>query len=337
MRNLARVHSCRERTETRKRSQIAQTKQIKRSKHSYCLIMKTSVAAATALLALLPTSALSKKQSPHRVFRVSRSKAAKAEATGKHADPSPPPYETDLYLDSNTSVQSKAGKATGGDNWLKDFIPKAGKEAKAKAGKAKCTNNDIPDDLTDFDLMLDFSSLSLSMSTSMSFNPMAKSSKSPKSLKCHDGYYETMHDDYWYDGDHGHPFDDELYSNDDDEAVTDIISSFLEMMALCAGVSLDFDSCIVQSVIEVLASDSIEDHAVTSNRMLRGAGIRELQHADDQFECVLPTEDEIVSVGDEASNICQESSVYVAPEEYRSTLVSFIRIFTNETCVCGMY
>lgn len=118
--------------------------------------------AMIAAMALLPTSSLAKQKSPHRIFHETRSKAAKAQGL-----PNQSPF-SDADLD--VTVRSKSGNK-GGTNALKELLPKTN-----KAGKTKCHKEE--DDLSDFELTLDFVSLSMSMSM-----PIGKSAKA--SAKCY--------------------------------------------------------------------------------------------------------------------------------------------------------
>jgi hypothetical protein len=341
------------------------------------------ISSLTVLAALLSPAAVAKKE-PHRIFRATRSKAAKAEAT--LMDTSSPPHDEhdEPHLDLGPPIESKAGKAVVGNaKTLKEYLHKAGKEAKSKASKSKCHKEDADLDLTDFDLMLDFSSLS--MSISMSYRPAPKSAKSTKGSKCtnykgnapdtteadHNDWFmfddDWWHleddwfrfdDDWWYHGDDWFNDDYWWYYGDDannaddyhvddffyDANATEIIRWFLQMQSECAGIPLDDGSCLVQNVIEVLASESGPPNDL-SVRKLRGIDARKMQNAysnypyDDviQPDCELPAEDEIAWVVNQALSLCQDSQIDVTEEDWLDTIDRFTRIFTNVTCVCGMY
>ena len=292
--------------------------------------------ALIALTALLPSSILAKKD-PYVLFQTTRSKAAKAQG---NLDVSSPPY--------NAEIGSKTGKATDAKS-LKEFLP----EAKAhKAAKSKCLKEEETD-LTDFDLMLDFSSLSMSMS--MSYMPhMAKSAKA--SAKCHkySAYDELaddalgvqeFHDDYefhddWDLDDDWFPYDDFFYYLDDAVDEVAIITWFLRILSDCASIPLEFDSCLVQMVIHVLSDDSFGSSrslGSSSMRNLRAHARRKMEdvnfHPSDDAWCTLPTTDEIQYVLDEAYRMCEDSSV--SDDEYLLALDNFVGIFQNEPCVCG--
>ena len=296
------------------------------------IISATSTLIAVA--ALLPSAILAKKDDPHRLFHPTRSKAAKAQAK---SDPSAPPYNAEI--DSSTS---KAGKATDAKS-LKEFLPKAKAH---KAAKSKCLNDEA--DLTDFDLMLDFSSLSMSMS--MSYMPqMGKSAKA--SAKCHklstydesadyahgghefyDGheYYDDWDlDDDWY------PYDDFYYMDGAVDEVA-IIKWFLQMLSDCASIPLDYDSCMVQKVIDVLASGSVDSSSVRNLRAHVDRKLEDLNFnpADDAW-CTLPQDEEVQYVVDEAFKMCEDSYVDVPDDEYLLALKNFIGIFQNKPCNCG--
>lgn len=340
--------------------------------------MKTFIATNTiiAFMAWLP-SAATKEDTPHRVFRTTRSKAAKAQ--GMPTDSSPPPLHGEPF------TESKSGKSIGAKS-IKEFFPKADQELKAKASHAKCLKED--DDLFDeLDLILDYSSLS--MSTSMLYS--GKSGKSAKpSAKCskYDFYEDEslkelesfrcvgdfdrpgssyplcpglgvgMYCDgqgdcesHWCscDGarafcetklnpcdDYALEYGDDYYYYYNEEVVKDIIEFVMKMLGECAGVSLDFDTCLVKNVIEVLASGSVGNPM----RKLRGAGERRMQSInatydddwnDDWFQCEIPTVSDIEPVIDEARGMC----AYVTDDEYKTVLVSLVTTFTNEACVCG--
>eukprot|EP00956_Cyclotella_meneghiniana_P026042 scaffold55491_cov66-Cyclotella_meneghiniana.AAC.6 len=289
--------------------------------------MKTFYAANALIALMLPSSTAKKDQSsPHRVFQTTRSKATKAQ--------------------SYDAISSKDGKT------FKDLLPKAAKNS-------KCVESDV--DLNDFELMLDFSSMSMSMSMSM---PMSKSSKAAKSVKCHktpiheefndhehpteqrfeddehfneheypdeerfddydDGYW-YFDDGYWYYDDDYWYYDDDRWNNDADPTAT--------ATSTCAGV-LDFDSCAVQAVIGVLSSIGFDDDSMTT-RMLRGAkAARKLEDylTTEEYGCVVPTEEEINEVIDMSLEICED----VTTGQRELVAESFISIFTNETCVCGI-
>ena len=266
-------------------------------------------------MSLAPLSTAKKDQnSPHRVFRTTHSKA-----TNVHSD----------------DVNFKAGKT------FKDFVPKVAK-------KPKCVESDV--DLNDFELMLDFSSMSMSMSMSM---PMSKSSKAAKSVKCHktpiheefndhehpteqrfedddDGYW-YFDDGYWYYDDDNWVLDDKWYNDADPTA---LLTWYIQLMSICADVPLDLDSCAVKAVIGVLASIDFDDDSMPT-RMLRGVqAARKLEDylTTEEYGCVVPTEEEINEVIDMSLEICED----VTTGQRELVAESFISIFTNETCVCGI-
>jgi hypothetical protein len=131
-------------------------------------------------------------------------------------------------------------------------------------------------------------------------------------------------------------YGDDYYYYYNEEVVKDIIEFVMKMLGECAGVSLDFDTCLVKNVIEVLASGSVGNPM----RKLRGAGERRMQSInatydddwnDDWFQCEIPTVSDIEPVIDEARGMC----AYVTDDEYKTVLVSLVTTFTNEACVCG--
>lgn len=342
--------------------------------------MKTFITtnAIIAFMALLPSAASKEDSPPHRVFRTTRSKAAKAQGTSADYS-SPPSHGSDI----EPFTESKSGKSTGAKTF-KEFFPN--QELQAKASHAKCLKED--DDLFDeLDLTLDYSSLS--MSTSMSY--IGKSGKSAKSsAKCSKYDFdvdESLNYSFGCVGDFDEPgssfplcpglgagmycdgqgdcesqwcscdearafcetklnpcngyqleYGDDNYYYYDEEMVKDIIEFVMTMLGECAGVSLDFDSCLVKSVIDVLASSSVGDPI----RKLRGAGERRMQSInatyddddwnDDWFQCEIPTVSDIEPVVEEASGMCD---VYVTDDEYKTVLRSLVTMFTNEACVCG--
>jgi hypothetical protein len=315
--------------------------------------MKTSHAVIAAAVASLLPAAIAKKESPHRVFKTTRSKASKATHLAESIDPSP---VTDTEFDP--VITSKAGKA--GAKTVKDLFPSIASKA-AKSGAAKCHKEDEVN-LAEFEITLDFSSLS--MSTSMSYNlPSGKSGKAA-STKCFksdvadyesatsgdswwvysdDDWYYSIDDLWGYGGDDYFAFDDFYYNEND---VVGIVRWFTALLAECANVPLEWGSCLVENVIEVLASGPEEDRGPM--RMLRGAGARKMQSLgsnstvddwgiDMTWECETPTYEDIEAVIDQAYDMCAGSGVYVTDDQHEMGLDSFVRIFTNETCLCGYY
>ena len=329
-------------------------------------------------MALLPSAATAKK-SPHRVFRQTRSKAAKS----SDDVPSPPFYDPDL----EPSVDSKAAKSQ--SKTFKEVFPKAGKVGKTSKS---CIEDDY---LGDFDLMLDLSSLSMSMSMSLSMPFSGKSGKA-SSAKCskYDGAFPDSMDDQmpqltcvgdvdipgamfplcpgldfgeYCDGtgdcdsefcacDAGRKFcdthtnpclvvrgDDDWFGDDDyynEVTVKEIIVWTMEMLTQCAGASpLDYDSCLVENIVDVLAGSAFDDTDDSTARMLRGAG-RKMQANtmhDDWYKCEIPDEADIEAVVDEALNLCVDAGRVVQTNEHETVLRSLTSVFTNETCVCGMF
>jgi len=273
--------------------------------------------ALLVLAALLPLSIVGKKDSPHRIFHTTRSKAAKSQLQ-TFADASAP-----LYDDLDHFVDSKAGKASGAKA-LKELLSKT-----HKAGKSECHKDEM--DLVDFDLMLDLSSLS--MATSMSYAPMGKSGKATSS-KCYKSNEASEDDDWGYDH----------FWYDNYADVTAIIGWFLSMLAGCVGVELEFDSCFIQSFIEMLASDQF----MTNARLLRDVSSldasRKMEHTnfiieDDDFwyaeyECETATDHDVIEVVDGAFAMCDGPATL---EEYNSRLDDMLKIFLNETCICGYF
>lgn len=284
--------------------------------------MKTSIAtnALVALMALLPYAAVAKKDSPHRIFRQTRSKAAKSSTS---ADVS-----SHLSYESGERFESKAAKA------------KSFKFPKAKASKS-CLDDEY---LADFDLMLDMHSLSMSLS----MPPYSGKSGKASSAKC--SKYDSsasMHgdvstkeaefaDDEWDD-------DYYFYSYNED-FVKEIIIWMMEIVSDCSGTEnpLAFeDSCLVNSIIDVLAGSAFDETGASfAGRMLRGA--RKMQATEDfddyyNYHCEVPDEADVEFVVDEAFQLCVEAGRDVAPKEHETVLDSLTEMFTNETCVCGMF
>jgi hypothetical protein len=136
--------------------------------------------------------------------------------------------------------------------------------------------------------------------------------------------------------------DDDYWSVDDDDNWYLLIRLFLEKLSICDGSILDFDSCLVENLITVIAYPSDD----SPTRMLRAADYsaasREMQSvesAGDDLqvtdECTLPSEDEIMIVVNEATSMCVDSGVQISSDEYNSGLDSFLSIFTNEVCMCA--
>ncbi|KAL3780225.1 hypothetical protein HJC23_013517 [Cyclotella cryptica] len=295
--------------------------------------------AVIALIALLPASTFSKKDASFRVFRTTRAKAGKATKTDASISPSPVPYS----YPGATTAGSKASKEPVGAKVLKDFLP-------SKAGKTKCQKEDS--DLSEFDLILDLSSFSMSSSMAYSMPMGSKASKamtkcykfpestksSKTSLDITDNDLSLGDDDYWSFDD-----DDDWRLNGDDiiDDVTLLIRFFLEQLSICDGTTLDFDSCLVENLITVIANPSGDE----STRVLRAANnspasraMQSVELAGDDWqvttECTLPSEDEIKIVVDQATRMCVDSGVQISGDEYNAVLNSFLGIFANEVCVC---
>jgi hypothetical protein len=133
-------------------------------------------------------------------------------------------------------------------------------------------------------------------------------------------------DDWWYQGDDWFSDDDWWYYGDDDLDdffsyvddwdVTEIISGFLQMLSECAGVPLDYDTCLVENAISVLASGPPDDSSI---RKLQGISARKMQNAyshspvDDfaMSECEIPAEEDITWVVDGAIGMCEDNQIDV--------------------------
>ena len=106
----------------------------------------------------------------------------------------------------------------------------------------------------------------------------------------------------------------------------------------CAGLPIDFDSCAVKAIVEVLAWDDFDDDSMTT-RMLRGVEIaRKLEDYDtfnetmEEIVCIFFTREETKLFIDKALGKCEDETA----EQHKLLVESFISIFTNETCVCGI-
>lgn len=141
----------------------------------------------------------------------------------------------------------------------------------------------------------------------------------------------SVDDDWSFDDDL--PYLDDDYYHDERDVLA-IITWFMKLLSQCAGVNINFDSCLTQNIIVVLAS--FPDDAGDTMRMLRGA-YRMIQAEDDLAmaydTCDLPTEEEIQDVVNEALSMCTD----VTAKEHENVLKNFIRIWSNDTCVCGYY
>lgn len=226
-----------------------------------------------ATMALLPSSVVSKKDrnTPHRLFRVSRSKASKAKA----ADASTPTIGAD---DPSIPVDSKSSKCS-------------------KTGKAKSCK--------------DAFDLGFSMSTSMSYSMRILSEEMFKCTDCED------------DLSHNHPYS---YDTDGDWTENGLFV-WIREISYCAGVKIDFDSCLVENVLSF-----VPPHG----RMLRAVDSplsRDMQSMNEH--CYVATNDEVKDVVDAAKYMCAVSNQEVGDEEYDAAFDSFVAMFTNNECLCS--
>ena len=279
--------------------------------------------AAIALIELFPTSVFSEKNTSFRVFRTTRSKAGKAMTPDASIPPSHVPYSDPEAITQG----SKASKDPVGAKVLKDFLP-------AKAGKIKCHEEDI--DLSEFERRLDLSSFCMSSSMAYSMSMGSKSSKAttkcykyPESTKSAKTSSEASDKDFSLE-------QDDYFSFDDDNIDAALHVRFvLEHLSICDGTTLDFDACLIENLITAIAYPSDDDLP----RMLRAGEMKSVESVGDDWqvtnECILPSEDEIKFVLDQATRICVDSGVQISSHEYNGALDSFLSIFTNKVCMCA--
>ena len=120
-----------------------------------------------------------------------------------------------------------------------------------------------------------------------------------------------------------------------------IIHFYVEGMVECARESMNLNSCIVQSIAEVLASNPqvAGQTGFNAASMLRVQVARNIQHimshsvVDDwgyAYECETPSEEEIKEAVDSLIGMCCDVDFV----EHQMVLDSFISIFMNQTCLC---